>query len=106
MLNRFATLAAVCTLVPVATAPLALADPPPPPVVPVADAAPPPDNGLVPSGPPGVAHTSDGRTLTVVAKDETQLPVPPLTTSLVVARLAGGRHLHRDRNGLGEGRHA
>ena len=88
MLNRFATLAAVCMLVPVGTAPLALADDPPPPVVPAGDAAPPPnagpppDTGVVASGPPGIAHTTDGRTLTVVAKDETQLPVPPLTTSL------------------------
>ena len=46
------------------------------------DAGPPPDTGVVASGPPGIAHTPDGRTLTVVAKDETQLPVAPLTTSL------------------------
>lgn len=82
MLNRFATLAAVCLLVPAGMAPLAQADPPPSPAEPVADAGPPPDNGLVPSGPPGIAHTTDGRTLTVVAKDETQLPVAPLTTAL------------------------
>jgi len=86
MLNRFATLAAVCMLIPVGTAPVALADDPPPPavppVVPVADVAPPPDTGVVPSGPPGIAHTEDGRTLTVLAKDETQLPIAPLTTSL------------------------
>jgi len=84
MLNRFATLAAVCMLVPVGTAPLALADPPPPDpsVVPAADAGPPLDNGVVPSGVPGIAHTPDGRTLTVAAKDETQLPVAPLTTAL------------------------
>ncbi|MCW2685439.1 MAG: MspA protein [Mycobacterium sp.] len=84
MLNRFATLAAVCMLVPVGTAPLALADPPPPDpaVAPAADAGPPPDNGVVPSGVPGIANTPDGRTLTVVAKDETQLPVAPLTTAL------------------------
>ena len=31
---------------------------------------------------PGIANTPDGRTLTVVAKDETQLPIAPLTTSL------------------------
>jgi hypothetical protein len=83
MLNRFATLAAVCMLVPVGTAPLASADPPPDPAVaPAADAGPPPDNGAVPSEVPGIAHTPDGRTLTVAAKDETQLPVPPLTTAL------------------------
>jgi hypothetical protein len=75
--------AAVCMLVPVGTAPVALADdPPPPPVVPAGDAGPPPDTGVVASGPPGIAHTSDGRDITVVAKDETQLPIAPLTTSL------------------------
>jgi hypothetical protein len=83
MLNRFATLAAVCMLVPVGMAPLALADPPPDPAVaPAADAGPPPDNGVVASEVPGIAHTPDGRTLTVAAKDETQLPVAPLTTAL------------------------
>jgi len=90
MMNRFATLAAVCTLVPVGTAPLAAADPvpPPAPVMPAADTAPPPDagppgdTGAVASEVPGIAHTQDGRTLTVSAKDETQLPVPPLTTAL------------------------
>jgi hypothetical protein len=83
MLNRFATAAAVCMLVPVGTAPFAVADPPPDPAVaPAADPGPPPDNGAVPSEVPGVAHTPDGRTLIVSAKDETQLPVPPLTTAL------------------------
>jgi len=62
-------------LVPVGTAPLAIADP---------DAAPgpPPDSGVVASEVPGIAHTQDGRTLTVAAKDESQLPVAPLTTAL------------------------
>jgi len=83
MLNRFATLAAVCLLVPVGTAPFALADPPDPgPVAPAADAGPPPDTGVVGSEVPGIAHTQDGRTLTVAGKDETQLPVAPLTTAL------------------------
>jgi hypothetical protein len=31
---------------------------------------------------PGIAKTLDGRTITVAAKNETQLPIPPLTTSL------------------------
>jgi hypothetical protein len=44
--------------------------------------APPPDTGIVASAPPGIAETADGRTLTVVAENETQLPVAPLTTSL------------------------
>jgi hypothetical protein len=85
MLHRFATAAAVCMLIPMGATPLALADPADPAAPPVADAgAPPPpaDNGVVASEAPGIAKTPDGRTLTVVAKDETQLPVAPLTTSL------------------------
>jgi MspA len=85
MLHRFATAAAVCMLIPMGATPLALADPADPAAPPVADAGappPPPDNGVVASGAPGIAKTPDGRTLTVVAKDETQLPVAPLTTSL------------------------
>ena len=87
MLHRFATLAAVCTLASLAATPLAVADPPPADpaaadVAPPPDAAPPVDTGVVASGVPGIAKTLDGRTLTVVAKDETQLPVAPLTTSL------------------------
>jgi hypothetical protein len=87
MFHRFATIAAVCMLTPWGAAPLALADPPDdaaPPVQPVAaaDPGPPPDTGVVASEVPGIAHTPDGRTLTVAAKDETQLPVAPLTTSL------------------------
>ncbi|MBI3213130.1 MAG: MspA family porin [Mycobacterium sp.] len=88
MLHRFASVAAMCTLVPLISVPVALADPPadPAPAVPVANAdvppPPPVDTGLVASSVPGIAHTPDGRTLTVVAKDETQLPIAPLTTSL------------------------
>ncbi|WP_454790243.1 MspA family porin [Mycolicibacterium lutetiense] len=80
MLNRFATLAAICLLAPVALAPLASADPPPDPAAPV-DAGPPPDNGLVASAEPGIVTTPDGWKLTVSAKDESQLPVAPLTTA-------------------------
>jgi hypothetical protein len=85
MLNRFATLAAVCMLAPVALAPLASADPPPPPPDPAADpadAGPPPDNGLVASSEPGVVTTPDGWKLTVAATNESQLPVAPLTTAV------------------------
>ena len=86
MLPRFATVAAACMLIPMGATPLALADPPADPAVaPAADPgppAPPPDNGVVASEVPGIAKTPDGRTLTVAAKDETQLPVAPLTTSL------------------------
>ncbi len=89
MMHRFATLVAVCMLAPLSAAPIAFADPAPAdpaaaPAVPAADAAPPPpvDTGVVASEVPGIAHTPDGRTLTVAAKNETQLPVAPLTTSL------------------------
>jgi len=74
MLNRFAALAA-CSLIPLGTAPIALADPP------ADDPGPPPDNGVVASADPGVVTSPDGWVLTVVAKDETQLPVAPLTTA-------------------------
>ena len=83
MLNRFATLAAVCMLVPTGAAPLALADPPDPaPVVPAADSVPPPPggpNGPVPSGPPGVLRTPDGWNLNVTGLNESMEPVAPLT---------------------------
>jgi MspA len=75
MLNRFAALAA-CSLIPLGTAPIALADPP------ADDAGPPPDNGAVASAEPGVVTTPDGWTLTVVATNETQLPIAPLTTAV------------------------
>ena len=82
MSTRLATLAAICVLASVSTAAVAAADPAPDPAVPASDAGPPPDNGAVASEVPGVGHTQDGRTLTVSAKDETQLPVAPLTTAL------------------------
>jgi hypothetical protein len=83
MLNRFAALAAICLLASAETPPLAAADPnPEPPVIPVANTGPPPANGAVASAEPGVVTTPDGWTLTVSAKGETQLPVPPLTTAL------------------------
>ncbi len=88
----------------VVAAPAAPADPPaepvPPPtpgtaeVLPIANTTPgdpPVDTGAVLSSPPGVATTRDGRTITVAARDETQLPIPPLTTSLSSRDwLAGG----------------
>jgi hypothetical protein len=82
MLNRFATLAAVCLLAAIAVSPLASAEPPPPPdpAAPVADA--PPDNGIVASSAPGVVTTPDGWTLTVSGSNESQLPVAPLTTAV------------------------
>ncbi|MUM18399.1 MspA family porin [Mycobacterium sp. CBMA271] len=84
MLKSLVTLTAVCALA--ATAPLALAEPgdDPAPVQPVADAPPPPpvDNGAVASAEPGTLQTPDGWILAVAAKDESQLPVAPLTTAL------------------------
>jgi MspA protein len=71
--NRFVTLAA-CSLIPLGAAPIASADP--------GDDGPPPDNGVVASAPPTVVTSPDGWVLTVVAKDETQLPVAPLTTAV------------------------
>jgi MspA len=84
MLNRFATLAAVCMLGSVAVAPLASADPPPPDpaVQPVADSGPPPDTGAVPSAAPGLLDTPDGWHLSVTGSNETLLPVAPLTTAV------------------------
>lgn len=110
MSHRFAAALAGIVLA-VGSAPLAMGDPvvPPPPgpaaseaiqvadatplppgsvpadAVPLADPTapgPPPDTGAVPSEAPVSAETLDGRTITVAAKDETQLPVAPLTTSL------------------------
>ncbi|MGE2720644.1 MspA family porin [Mycolicibacterium celeriflavum] len=43
---------------------------------------PPPPDGAVESTPPAVTDTPDGWTLTLSAKDETQAPIPPLTTAL------------------------
>ena len=78
---------AVCSAAPAHADPAV--PPPPGPVaaeaIPVANTVPPgppPDTGAVASEVPGIAKTLDGRTITVAAKDETQLPVPPLTTSL------------------------
>jgi hypothetical protein len=83
MLHRFATLAAVSTLVATGATPLALADPPPDPAIqPAADAAPPPPGGPagpVPSAPPGVLKTPDGYTLTVSGSNESMEPVAALT---------------------------
>jgi MspA len=83
MLNRFAILAVICLSIPIATAPLTAADPnADPPLIPVADSAPPPPDGAVLSGDPDIVTAPDGWTLTVSARNETQVNVPPLTTAL------------------------
>ncbi|MBA0048678.1 MspA family porin [Mycobacterium sp. NPDC050853] len=83
MLKSLVALTIICTLG--AAAPSALANPPggePLPEQPVADSVPPIDNGAVASAEPGTLRTRDGWILVVAAKDETQLPVAPLTTAL------------------------
>ncbi len=79
MLNRLATLAAAAGVLLSATVtPLALADP----VDPAGFDGPPPDTGIVASDEPARITSPDGWTLEVVAKNETQLPVAPLTTAV------------------------
>lgn len=53
-----------------------VADAPPP------EAAPPPPEGFVESSPPATTKSPDGWTLTLSAKDETQLVIAPLTTAV------------------------
>ena len=48
----------------------------------VPDAAPPVDDGRVESTPPATTKAPDGWTLTISAKDEIQMPAPPLTTAI------------------------
>ena len=74
MLNRIvpATAAAACMLLPAIAAPVAMADPDGPPV----------DTGVVASDEPATVTSPDGWTLTVAAKDETELPIAPLTTAV------------------------
>lgn len=100
VLKRTAALAVGFALAGMSTAAMAIADPAtdpaPIPIPPgaaeaaplataaAADPVPAPalDTGAVASEAPGIAKVPDGRTLTVAAKNETQLPVAPLTTSL------------------------
>ncbi|MBN9636289.1 MAG: MspA family porin [Actinobacteria bacterium] len=75
MLNRVVVLFAAGLLSSAAVTSPALADPSDP-------VGPPPDTGLVASDEPATVTTPDGWTLTVVAKNETELPVAPLTTAV------------------------
>jgi hypothetical protein len=63
----------------VASAPSSGADPE---AEPAGAAAVPPADGLVPSNPPATVTTPDGWTLGLGARDEMQVPVPPLTTAI------------------------
>lgn len=86
-IERLAIVAA-CALLAMSTAPSAVADPeltPAEPAVaqaPLLEGVPPPPDGAVVSPPPQTLRTPDGWTLTLVAKDETQVASAPLTTAL------------------------
>lgn len=67
---------AVCVVVTATLTPPADADP-----AAVPDAAPPPDGKVAP-GTPVAVNTPDGWTLTLGARDESQVPVAPLTTAV------------------------
>lgn len=80
MSKSLTALTLACLLVSIGTAPATLAEPPPePPVQPVANPVPP---GVVPSGAPGILDTPDGWHIEVSGRDESQLPVAPLTTAV------------------------
>ncbi|MGX9670438.1 MspA family porin [Mycobacterium sp. HM-7] len=73
MLKRIVSTTAVAgVLLSTIAAPVAIADPEGPPV----------DTGVVASEEPATVTTPDGWTLTVAAKDESELPVAPLTTAV------------------------
>lgn len=84
MLRRLILLAGSCLVIPMATAPAGLADPPADPaVVPAGDAVegPPPASGPVPSGNPGTLTTPEGLVLTVSAAKESLDPATALTNT-------------------------
>ena len=78
MLVRRAAHLAVCLVMAVTMAPAAGGDP----NTPAPPDAPPPPEGYVASSPPATLTTPDGWTLALGAKDEKQVPVPPLTTAI------------------------
>ncbi|ULE35756.1 MspA family porin [Mycobacterium sp. IDR2000157661] len=67
------------------------------------DGAPPPPEGAVASTPPAVTETPDGWTLTLSAKDETQAPIPPLTTAVSSREYVVGGTYTGAMSGPGEG---
>lgn len=80
---RGVALLSVCAVVGALSGPTAWADPGAAPAVEPASAeAAPPDDGRVVSTPPQHTDTPDGWTLTLSAKDETQLANAPLTTAV------------------------
>jgi MspA len=76
---RRAAILAICFVISVTTAPSTAADPD---AEPAAAEAVAPDEEQVPSADPVTYNTSDGWTLTLGAKDESQVPVAPLTTAV------------------------
>jgi hypothetical protein len=77
---RCAAVLAACLVISVTTAPSTRADPDP--NIAPAGAAGPAAEGQVPSSDPATLTTPDGWTLALGAKDESQVPVAPLTTAL------------------------
>src|SRR4051794_17652528 len=69
---RRAAALAVCVILPLTITPAAGADP---------DSSTPQD-GRVPPGDPATVNTPDGWVLALGARDEMQVPVPPLTTAI------------------------
>lgn len=100
MYKTLAALTAACTFA--GAAPLAAAEPVPSPLPLPATAenqpppvegepGPPLDNGVVASEAPVTVSTPDGWGLSIAAEEETQLPIPPLTTAVSSREyLAGG----------------
>lgn len=91
VLRRGTTVLAISGLLSSASIGIAAAQPQPEPQPVAVDAAapavgvpppPPVDEGRVESTPPAVTEAPDGWQLTLSAKDETQAPIPPLTTAL------------------------
>ncbi|BBY21805.1 hypothetical protein MSTO_20100 [Mycobacterium stomatepiae] len=78
LVARRAAALAVCVVVSVAIAPPAGGDPDAEP----AGAVAPSDDGRVPSNPPTIIDTPDGWRLGLGARDESHVPVAPLTTAL------------------------
>lgn len=76
---RCAAILAFCSAIPLPTAPSTAADPD---YAPAGAAAPAPADGAVPSADPVTYNTPDGWSLALGAKDESQIPVAPLTTAV------------------------
>ncbi|BBZ69352.1 hypothetical protein MPRS_04450 [Mycobacterium paraseoulense] len=76
---RRVAILALCVVMSVISAPPAAADPD---AENVAATAGPPDDALVPSSDPVTFTTPEGWTLTLAAKDESQVPIAPLTTAV------------------------